>query len=56
MASIYERGCDQKNRHASYWIEYTDHLGRRRVKKGFIDIGLAGIVIDWQKTTLAIAD
>jgi len=41
MASIYKRGRDKKNRHAVYWIEYNDHVGRRRVKKGFSDKALS---------------
>jgi len=40
MASIFKRGCDKKNRRAGYWIEYKDHDGKRRRKKGFTDYEL----------------
>ena len=39
MASVYRRGRDKKRRHAPYWIEYTDHTGKRRTKKGCSDKG-----------------
>lgn len=40
MASIYKRKRDKGRRHAPYWIQYFDHDGRRRTKKGFTDKGL----------------
>ncbi len=40
MASIFKRGRDKKNRYATYWIEYKDHLGKRRTRKGFTDKSL----------------
>ena len=40
MASIFKRGRDTGKRRACYYIEYTDHLGNRRRKKGFTDKGL----------------
>ena len=40
MASIFKRGSDKKNRRATYWIEYKDHEGKRRRKKGFTDYDL----------------
>jgi integrase len=40
MASVFKLGADKGNRKASYWIEYFDHLGMRRRKKGFRDVEL----------------
>lgn len=40
MASIFKRGSDKRNRKASYWVEYVDHTGKRRRKKGFTDYEL----------------
>ena len=40
MASIFRRQ-NQKKRHAPYYIEYTDHFGKRRTVKGFSDKGLS---------------
>jgi site-specific recombinase XerD len=37
MATIYKRTRDKGKRHVSYWIQYYDHLGQRRTKKGFTD-------------------
>ncbi|QDU45188.1 Tyrosine recombinase XerC [Symmachiella dynata] len=37
MASIYKRS---KGKHEPYTIQYRDHLGKRRTKKGFTDKGL----------------
>ena len=40
MASIFKRGRDRNDRTAPYFIAYTDHEGRRRMRKGFRDKGL----------------
>jgi integrase len=40
MASIYKRKCDRGLRHSTYWIQYTDHNGRRRTVKGLTDKAL----------------
>jgi integrase len=37
MASIFKRGRDKGKRRAHWYVSYTDHLGRRRTKKGFTD-------------------
>jgi hypothetical protein len=37
MASIFKRN---KRKNEAYTIQYTDHLGQRRTKKGFTDKGL----------------
>lgn len=37
VATIYKRARDKGKRHVAYWIQYFDHLGRRRTKKGFTD-------------------
>jgi integrase/recombinase XerD len=40
MASIFKRPADRKKRNIPYWIQYTDHEGKRRTEKGFSDRGL----------------
>jgi integrase len=40
MASIFKRGRDKGKRRAHWYVSYTDHLGRRRTKKGFTDKAL----------------
>lgn len=40
MASVFKRGRDKSRRHVPYYIEYFDHDGKRRRKKGFTDRGL----------------
>ena len=40
MASIYKRSRDRRRKNATYWIEYLDADGQRRVAKGFTDKGL----------------
>jgi len=40
MASIFKRGRDKGKKRSCWYIEYTDHLGNRRRKKGFTDKGL----------------
>jgi integrase len=37
MASIFKRS---KRKNEPYWIQYTDHLGKRKTAKGFTDKGL----------------
>ena len=37
MASVYKRTCDRKRKNAPYYITYTDHDGKRRMRKGFTD-------------------
>ena len=37
MATVYKRNRDNGKRHAPYWIQYHDHEGSRRTKKGFTD-------------------
>ncbi len=41
MASIFKRGRDKGKRNAPYWIEFFDHDGKRRRKKGFSEKGLS---------------
>ena len=41
MASVFKRGRDKGKRNAPYWIEYFDHEGKRRRKKGFSEKGLS---------------
>lgn len=38
MASIFKR--NKRKRGAPYWIQYTDHMGKRKTAKGFTDRGL----------------
>jgi integrase len=38
MASIFKRNKKKKNE--PWWIQYTDHLGKRKTAKGFTDKGL----------------
>ena len=38
MASIYKRGKSRKN--APYWIQYTNHEGKRKTVKGFSEKAL----------------
>ncbi len=38
MASIFKR--DKRKRNANYWIQYTNHIGKRKTVKGFTDRGL----------------
>jgi hypothetical protein len=38
MASIFKRS---KRKNQPYWIQYTDHLGKRKTAKGFTDKGLS---------------
>jgi len=40
MASIFKLGKDKRRKGAVYHIEYVDHLGKTRRKKGFSDKGL----------------
>ena len=37
MATIYKKGRDKKKRHAPWYIDYFDHPGKRRTRKGFTD-------------------
>ena len=37
MASIFKRS---KRKNEPYWIQYTNHLGKRKTAKGFTDKGL----------------
>ena len=37
MASIFKRS---KRKNEPYWVQYTDHLGKRKTAKGFTDKGL----------------
>ncbi|MBL8826452.1 MAG: tyrosine-type recombinase/integrase, partial [Planctomycetaceae bacterium] len=37
MASVFKRKADRGKRNAVYWIQYFDHNGKRRTKKGFTD-------------------
>jgi len=39
MAAIYRRDQDRGKKRSCWYIGYTDHLGRRRTKKGFSDRG-----------------
>ena len=39
MAAIYRRQQDRGVKRSCWYIGYTDHLGRRRTKKGFSDRG-----------------
>ena len=39
MAAIYRRDQDHGKKRSCWYIGYTDHLGRRRTKKGFSDRG-----------------
>ena len=39
MASIFKRNKKRKNQ--VWWIQYTDHLGKRKTAKGFTDKGLS---------------
>jgi integrase len=41
MASVFKRGRDRGKRNAPYWIEFFDHEGKRRRKKGFSEKGLS---------------
>ena len=41
MASVFKRGRDKGKRNASYWIEFFDHEGKRRRRKGFSEKGLS---------------
>ncbi|NQV27707.1 MAG: site-specific integrase [Rhodopirellula sp.] len=40
MASVFKLGRDKKKRHAPWYLEYKDELGKKRMKKGFTDKGL----------------
>lgn len=40
MASIFKLGKDRSKKGSVYYIEYIDHLGKTRRKKGFSDKGL----------------
>ncbi len=40
MASIFKRKRDAKKRNAPWYVAYNDHLGKRRMRKGFTDRGL----------------
>ena len=40
MATIYKRTRDKGKKNVVYWIQYLDHAGRRRTKRGFSDKGL----------------
>ncbi|QEG37725.1 Tyrosine recombinase XerD [Bythopirellula goksoeyrii] len=37
MASIYKKKRDKGKKNASWYVNYTDHLGKRRTVKGFTD-------------------
>jgi len=37
MATIYKKGRDKKKKHAPWYIDYFDHFGKRRTRKGFTD-------------------
>ena len=40
MASVFKLGRDKGKRGAHWYFEYQDHLGKKRMKKGFTDKGL----------------
>lgn len=40
MASIFKLGKDKRRKGAPYQIEYVDHTGKKRRRKGFSDKGL----------------
>ncbi len=40
MASVFKLGRDKGRRNAHWYFEYFDHLGKKRMKKGFTDKGL----------------
>lgn len=40
MASIFKRGDQSQKRRSPYYVEYTDHHGKRQTVKGFTDKGL----------------
>ena len=40
MASVFKLGRDKGKRNASWYFEYKDHLGDKRMKKGFTDKAL----------------
>lgn len=40
MASVFKLGKDKRKKGATYYLEYTDHTGRVRRRKGFTDKGL----------------
>ncbi|MCA9078504.1 MAG: tyrosine-type recombinase/integrase [Planctomycetaceae bacterium] len=40
MASIFKLGRDKENRRSPYYVEYVDHTGRTRRKKGYTDKSL----------------
>jgi len=37
MASVFKRGRDQGKRRTPWYFAFTDHAGKRRVRKGFTD-------------------
>lgn len=37
MASVYKRRADRLKKNAPYYVAYTDHDGKRRVRKAFTD-------------------
>ena len=40
MASVFKLGRDKGKRNASWYFEYVDHKGKKRMKKGFTDKAL----------------
>jgi len=40
MASVFKRKRDSRKRNAPWYVAYNDHLGKRRMRKGFTDKGL----------------
>ena len=41
MASVYKLKCNKRKRNEPYWIDYYDHEGTRRRKKGFSEKSLS---------------
>ena len=40
MASVFKLGRDKGKRNTAWYFEYKDHLGKKRMKKGFTDKAL----------------
>ena len=40
MASVFKLGRDKKKRNASWYFEFKDEHGKKRMRKGFTDKGL----------------
>ena len=39
MASVFKRGRDKGKKGASWYFEYRDEFGKKRMRKGFTDKG-----------------